>query len=449
MQLSPLKVLKTFNAMIEPGSVHHGIKVVDKIDSGAFASVWAGMDTVTQIPVALKVIPKSVLCDTKRIAAYRREHLIMRKADHPFLVEFYFDFELETEHVLVMEYVPNGNLFDLIIAHGSLPENVARKYFCELVIALEYIHTTLKVIHRDLKAENVLLDENSHIRVIDFGLSNMLSDQSETFSTPCGSPGYSSPELVVSGQYTKAADIWALGVILYAMVVGRLPFESDDVGTLLQRIATSEPEYPPTLSPSLVELLKGMLRKCPQRRVTIDEIKAHEWFSMTEYQTMSRVSKVTGLDKEIINKMIFEYDIDSTSVMAEVQEGKVNRNTCLYRELKKRAVVAVMSDVIAGRSLGQTGRRRTDDMRVRSPSLNFTPYMTKASPSLNLASYAMSSEDESKPVSPTATGRPPKPEAKARAPGRRLPVVRIAARKSGRRSFDRRTYAHAWEHGGT
>ena len=422
--------------MIQPGAVFHGIKVVEEIGTGAFATVWLGVDTVTEIPVALKVIPKSVLSDTKRIAAYRREHLIMKQADHPFIAEFYFDFELEHHHVLVMEYAPNGNLFDLINGKGALAESIARKYFCELIVATEYIHTQLKVIHRDLKAENVLLDENNHIRVIDFGLSNMLIEQTETFSTPCGSPGYSSPELVVSGHYTKAADIWSLGVILYAMTVGRLPFESDDVGTLLQRIATLEPEYPPSLSPALVDLLRSIFRKCPQRRLTIDEIKAHQWFSMTEYRTMARLSKLAGFDKELLNKMIVDYDLDCTTLMADLQEGKVNRNTCIYHELKRKSTVAVMSDVIAGKSLAQTGRRRTEDaQRMRSPSLNFVSYMSKDS----------GSESGSKPSSPTGgQQRPPKPEAKSRPPGRKVPVVRIAARKSARRSFDMRTWAQTF-----
>jgi serine/threonine protein kinase len=133
-----------------------------------------------------------------------------------------------------MELLENGSLIDAIHKNGNFPEIIAQKYFAEIFASVEYLHTEMRISHRDLKSENIMFDRNHTIRLIDFGLSSRFNLEDDTSKTKCGTPAYSAPEILLGKPYTKSVDFWSLGVILYHMLTGVLPFEGNNIDHLIQ-----------------------------------------------------------------------------------------------------------------------------------------------------------------------------------------------------------------------
>lgn len=170
--------------------------------------------------VAVKVMNKSAIKDSESLTRVSRELSIMKSIRHPFISEFYQTFETEHQLFAVMEYCRHGELFDLVVKSGRLEEDHAAFLFYQIVEALTYLHS-LGIAHRDVKPENILLDQGHQIKLIDFGLSNVSVDH-KLFGTPCGSPCYAPPEMIQKHVYDgKISDVWSLGITLFAMVTGR------------------------------------------------------------------------------------------------------------------------------------------------------------------------------------------------------------------------------------
>lgn len=178
---------------------------------------------------------------------------------------------------MIMEYVSGGELFDYIVKHGKLQEHEARRFFQQIISGVDYCHRHM-VVHRDLKPENLLLDHNMHVKIADFGLSNMMLD-GEFLRTSCGSPNYAAPEVISGKLYAgPEVDIWSCGVILYALLCGTLPFDDEHVPTLFRKIKSGIFPIPEYLNKSVVNLVCQMLQVDPLKRATMEEIKKHDWF---------------------------------------------------------------------------------------------------------------------------------------------------------------------------
>lgn len=181
-----------------------------------------------------------------------------------------------SEIVMVLEYA-GGELFDYIVQNGRLPEEKARKFFQQIVCAVEYCHRH-KIVHRDLKPENLLLDENQNVKIADFGLSNIMTD-GNFLKTSCGSPNYAAPEVISGKLYAgPEVDVWSCGVILYVLLVGRLPFDDEYIPTLFKKIAAGNYHIPNYLSSGAVQIIQQMLMVNPVHRITISEIRDDPWF---------------------------------------------------------------------------------------------------------------------------------------------------------------------------
>lgn len=178
---------------------------------------------------------------------------------------------------MIMEYVSGGELFDYIVKHGKLQEHEARRFFQQIISGVDYCHRHM-IVHRDLKPENLLLDHNMHVKIADFGLSNMMLD-GEFLRTSCGSPNYAAPEVISGKLYAgPEVDIWSCGVILYALLCGTLPFDDEHVPTLFRKIKSGIFPIPEYLNKQVVNLVCQMLQVDPLKRANIEEIKKHEWF---------------------------------------------------------------------------------------------------------------------------------------------------------------------------
>jgi carbon catabolite-derepressing protein kinase len=177
---------------------------------------------------------------------------------------------------MVLEYA-GGELFDYIVQHGKMKENEARRFFQQIICAVEYCHRH-KIVHRDLKPENLLLDENLNVKIADFGLSNIMTD-GNFLKTSCGSPNYAAPEVINGKLYAgPEVDVWSCGVILYVLLVGRLPFDDEHIPSLFAKIAKGHYVVPSYMSQGASALIKKMLAVNPVHRATIEDIRQDPWF---------------------------------------------------------------------------------------------------------------------------------------------------------------------------
>lgn len=212
----------------------------------------------------------------------KREILVMSKLKHPNVVRLNEVMRSDTRIYIVMELIPGGELFSRI---GTVhDEREARKLFQQIVNGVDYCHRK-GVAHRDLKAENILLDDNGNVKIADFGFSSFVGVNSATglLYTQCGTPEYCAPEIISSGSQTgydgMKADAWSIGIILYALLVGRLPFLAPTIERLFDLILNENvPKYPLNISMEAKDLLDKLLVKDPQMRYNLTMVKKHPWF---------------------------------------------------------------------------------------------------------------------------------------------------------------------------
>ncbi|XP_068685415.1 serine/threonine-protein kinase SIK1-like isoform X2 [Montipora foliosa] len=244
------------------------------IGKGNFAVVKLARHRVTKSQVAIKIIDKTQLDETNLKKVYR-EIQIMKLLNHPHIVKLYQVMETKSMLYLVTEYASNGEMFNYL-SHGALPEKEARKKFAQILSAVEYCHAR-HVVHRDLKAENLLLDQNLNIKIADFGFGNYYTPGSP-LNTWCGSPPYAAPEVFEGKLYHgPQLDIWSLGVVLYVLICRALPFDGGTLPALRDRVLEGRFRIPFFMSTECEHLIRHMLVKDPNQRYTIEQIKKHKW----------------------------------------------------------------------------------------------------------------------------------------------------------------------------
>ncbi|NXN47376.1 NUAK2 kinase, partial [Rhinoptilus africanus] len=225
--------------------------------------------------VAIKSIRKDKIKDEQDLVHIRREIEIMSSLNHPHIIAVHEVFENSSKIVIVMEYASKGDLYDYISERQRLTEQEARHFFRQVVSAVYYCHKN-GIVHRDLKLENILLDANGNIKIADFGLSNVYQ-QDKLLQTYCGSPLYASPEIINGRPYKgPEVDSWSLGVLLYILVHGTMPFDGHDYKTLVKQITSGDYREPTKLSDAC-GLIRWMLMVNPERRATIEDIATHWW----------------------------------------------------------------------------------------------------------------------------------------------------------------------------
>jgi MAP/microtubule affinity-regulating kinase len=253
-------------------------KLLKTIGKGNFAKVKLAKHIPTGMEVAIKIIDKTAL-NQSSLQKLFREVRIMKQLDHPNIVKLYQVMETEQTLYLVMEYASGGEVFDYLVAHGRMKEKEARAKFRQIVSAVQYLHSK-NIIHRDLKAENLLLDSAMNIKIADFGFSNNFSVGSK-LDTFCGSPPYAAPELFQGKRYDgPEVDVWSLGVILYTLVSGSLPFDGANLKELRERVLRGKYRIPFYMSTDCENLLKKFLVLNPARRGTLEQIMKDRWMNI-------------------------------------------------------------------------------------------------------------------------------------------------------------------------
>lgn len=254
---------------------------ISVIGKGSYAKVLLVKKKDTSKFFAMKIVKKQYIEKKKQESHIRTEREVLLKAsDHPFIVRLHYTFQNEKNLYFVLDYCYGGELFNFLQKRGRLNEDEARFYASQLVLAIEHLHKH-NIIYRDLKPENVLISDDGYIKIADFGLSK-LGVSCEATKTFCGTPEYLAPEIVDEKGHGKPVDWWALGSIVYEMMVGLPPFYSQSKADLFDRIRHEDPIYPKYLSDRTKRFLQNLLHKDPMQRLGstcgADEVKKHPWF---------------------------------------------------------------------------------------------------------------------------------------------------------------------------
>ncbi|CAL5042439.1 unnamed protein product [Urochloa decumbens] len=360
-----------------PGRLLMGRYELGKLlGKGSFAKVYLARNAETGEEVAIKIMDKGHLARSGAVQQQvMREIDIMRRVRHPNVVRIHEVMATKRSIFVVMEYVGGGSL-DAYLAHRAagrgLAEPSARRVFHQLVSALDYCHS-LGVYHRDVKPDNILVDGAGKIKVADFGLSALAdADRREApLHTVCGTPMFIAPEVFLRRGYDGAkADVWACGVVLFALAAGRFPFNQRDTG-LYHLIRRGDYHCPPWFSPGLVRLIRSLLCPDPERRIAMAQIKENPWFrkGFKEIPRSLSVPEQRGSDSDS--------DSDSTVLLESSPVASAQPRGYGSRMHTSVSAPSLTTLGCAGSTAGRPRMRRLKslnafDIIASSPSLNLT-----------------------------------------------------------------------------
>ena len=319
-------------------------KINKEIGSGTFGKVYLGEHIPTQSPLAIKVLDKSKIQDRSDFERVCRELKISQTILHPHLVQLYDMLETENHIFLIMEYLEGGELYDYIVSKRRLTEPEAFLYFIQVVSAIDYMHK-LNIVHRDLKPENLLLDQQKRvIKLVDFGLGRFY-DVHAKVETACGSPCYAPPEMLSKFKYEPIkADIWSLGIVLYAMLAGFLPFDDDNTEVLYQKIIEGNFSMPHWISAEAQDLLSKIINKEPDKRISIAQIYEHPWFkksseALYKQGVLTALEQYhehfTGIDQEAV-KAVMKGGYSEKEVLESINSKNFSDIYCYYNIVKNK-----------------------------------------------------------------------------------------------------------------
>ncbi|XP_063696373.1 serine/threonine-protein kinase SIK2 isoform X2 [Culicoides brevitarsis] len=356
------------------------------IGKGNFAVVKLARHRVTKNEVAIKIIDKSQL-DENNLQKVHREVDIMKRLDHPHIIKLYQVMETSSMIYIVSEYASQGEIFDYIAKFGRLSERAARHKFWQILSAVEYCHNK-GIVHRDLKAENLLLDSNMNIKIADFGFSNYYK-RDELLATWCGSPPYAAPEVFEGKKYTgPEIDIWSLGVVLYVLVCGALPFDGSTLQSLRDRVLSGRFRIPFFMSTDCESLIRKMLVLEPKKRYTIEQIKHHRWMMAEVLESpvirtpsSNAVGGTAGMEpNEVVLKIMANMSIDTQKIKKSLKDNCYDHVTAIYLLLLERVRSRMMSQENSSGNLNQANgqKHQSSDSQRRRPSVVAEQAMRKS-----------------------------------------------------------------------
>lgn len=310
------------------------------IGKGSFGKVYLATHKLTN---GSKVVLKSAKKGDSNLAREIHHH---RQFVHPHIARLYEVIVTETLVWLVLEYCPGDELYNYLVQHGRLPVDKVQRIFTQLVGAVSYVHQQ-SCVHRDLKLENILLDKHENVKLCDFGFTREYEGKVNHLQTFCGTICYSAPEMLKGEKYAgEKVDVWSLGVILYALLTGELPFDDDDDAITRNLILTEEPKYPEYIPADALTLLKRLLSKRPLLRPSLPDILAHPFLAehAPQQQAILKLEQPppfsTALEKETLQRMRSAgVDIDSVieSVLSQRCDALAGWWTLLIEKEQRKA----------------------------------------------------------------------------------------------------------------
>nr|XP_061799261.1 serine/threonine-protein kinase SIK2-like [Nerophis lumbriciformis] len=316
-------------------------EIIRTLGKGNFAVVKLAKHKVTKTQVAIKIIDKTRLNPSNLEKIYR-EVQIMKLLNHPHIIKLYQVMETKDMLYIVTEYAKNGEMFEHLTSNGRMSEEEARKKFWQILTAVDYCHRH-HIVHRDLKTENLLLDANMNIKLADFGFGNFYN-AGEALSTWCGSPPYAAPEVFEGKEYEgPQLDIWSLGVVLYVLVCGSLPFDGPSLPALKQRVTEGRFRIPFFMSQDCENLIRKMLVVDPAKRISVAQIKQHRWMladpsaaRQTLSHSLTDYNSNLGDYSEPVLGIMNTLGIDRQRTIESLQSSSYNHFSAIYYLLLER-----------------------------------------------------------------------------------------------------------------
>ncbi|XP_075046823.1 serine/threonine-protein kinase BRSK2-like isoform X2 [Mixophyes fleayi] len=316
------------------------------LGKGQTGLVKLGIHCITGQKVAIKIVNREKLSESV-LMKVEREIAILKLIEHPHVLKLHDVYENKKYLYLVLEHVSGGELFDYLVKKGRLTPKEARKFFRQIISALDFCHS-YSICHRDLKPENLLLDEKNNIRIADFGMASLQVGDS-LLETSCGSPHYACPEVIKGEKYDgRRADVWSCGVILFALLVGALPFDDDNLRQLLEKVKRGVFHMPHFIPPDCQNLLRGMIEVEPEKRLSLDQIQKHSWYLGGKNEpepeqptprkvSIRRIHSVSEFDPDVLDSMhslgCFR---DKNKLKQELQNEDENQEKMIYYLLLDR-----------------------------------------------------------------------------------------------------------------
>uniref|UniRef100_A0A182XDA3 Dual specificity protein phosphatase 15 n=1 Tax=Anopheles quadriannulatus TaxID=34691 RepID=A0A182XDA3_ANOQN len=357
------------------------------LGKGQTGLVKLGVHCVLGKKVAIKIINREKLSESV-LMKVEREIAIMKLIDHPHVLGLTDVYENRKYLYLVLEHVSGGELFDYLVKKGRLTPKEARKFFRQIISALDFCHSH-SICHRDLKPENLLLDDKNNIKIADFGMAS-LQPAGSMLETSCGSPHYACPEVIRGEKYDgRRADVWSCGVILYALLVGALPFDDDNLRQLLEKVKRGVFHIPHFVPPDCQSLLKGMIEVNPEKRLTLAEINKHPWVTaggkgelelelpMMEVVQTHVIPNASAVDTDVLNAICslgcFK---EKDKLIQELLSPHHNTEKVIYFLLldrkRRRPAIEDEEDVLRPRNdiieIADPPRKRLDTCRINGSS---------------------------------------------------------------------------------
>ncbi|XP_061762902.1 maternal embryonic leucine zipper kinase isoform X1 [Nerophis ophidion] len=311
--------------------LHKYYELYETIGSGGFAKVKLGRHILTGEKVAIKIMNKKDLGED--LPRVKVEIEAMKNLSHQHICRLYQVIESPTQIFMILEYCPGGELFDYIIAKDRLSEEETRVFFRQIVSAMAYVHSQ-GYAHRDLKPENLLINGDRNLKLIDFGLcAKPKGGLGYELMTCCGSPAYAAPELIQGKAYIGSeADVWSMGVLLFALLCGYLPFDDDNCMVLYRKITKGKYDNPNWLSPGSVLLLNQMMQVDPKRRVTVRQLLDHPWVTKDYNSPVEWYSQqpLGQIDEDCVTEMAVNMKRSRESTSALIREWHYDHLTATY-----------------------------------------------------------------------------------------------------------------------
>jgi serine/threonine protein kinase len=306
------------------------IKVIGK---GSFGKVFLVREKASETLFAMKVLKKDYIMRKNQVEHTKTERSVLGYLHHPYIVGLQQAFQTADKLFFVLDYCAGGELFFQLGKVGRFPEDRARFYSAQITLALEYMHS-LDIVYRDLKPENVLLDEAGNVRLTDFGLSKEGVNDSVSGATSfCGTPEYIAPEVLNRKGHGRAVDWWSLGALLYEMLSGLPPFYSRNRETMFEKIMKAELTFPSFMGPATCDVLTKLLQRDPRKRLgsgplDANEIKQHPFFAGMDWKVLASGKAQTPWQPTVSGSLdTSQFDQEFTSMMPivspDVREGKL------------------------------------------------------------------------------------------------------------------------------
>ena len=313
--------------MISPSKAYTPMdfQVLEALGTGSYSHVH--LTRLSSHPCsqlyAVKILSKSDILRRKQVEHIKDEHRLLRRLRHPGIVKLETAFQDQRRLYLVFELVQGGELFGRIAA-GRLREESACFYAAELVLVLGYLHG-LGIAHRDIKPENLLIDRNGHVKLTDFGFAKEISERSMSF---CGTPEYMAPEMILKCGHNKAVDWWALGILLYEMLVGQSPFYSSSPYETYERILSGPVPYPKSLSALAKSLLSQLLVRDPTLRLgsrrDAADVSSHDFFSRLQWEALEKRTLEAPWLPELTSAEDRAYFLDCPQDLPQLQAEEIS-----------------------------------------------------------------------------------------------------------------------------